>query len=116
MKTIEERANILVEHILEDVDPIDKVLFAKLIKESYCAGANDEHAVLTRWHDPKVEQSEKGVCVLIKVADKFGNTEICLGTRCENEYITDCGYEYEINCDDEPTTEMKLVGWREIHE
>lgn len=38
MKTIEERAACLADYVLEDVDPIDALLFRKLITESYMAG------------------------------------------------------------------------------
>ncbi len=69
---------------------------------------------LTRWHDPKEEQPENNVCVLIKVADKFGNSAIYLGSREGNEYLTDGGFEFEIDCNDESSSEMKVVGWREI--
>lgn len=71
-------------------------------------------AELTRWHDPKKEQPENNVCVLIKVADEFGNSVIYLASRDGNEYLTDGGFEFEIDYNDEPTPEMKIVGWREI--
>lgn len=69
---------------------------------------------LTRWHDPKEEQPENNVCVLIKVADKFGNSAIYLGSREGNEYLTDGGFEFEIDCNDESSSEMKVIGWREM--
>lgn len=69
---------------------------------------------LTRWHDPKEEQPENNVCVLIKVADKFGNSAIYLGSREGNEYLTDGGFEFEIDCNDESSSEMKVIGWPEM--
>ncbi|MEZ3440181.1 hypothetical protein [Alistipes sp.] len=69
---------------------------------------------LTRWHDPKKEQPENNVCVLIKVADEFGNSVIYLASRDGNEYLTDGGFEFEIDYNDESSSEMKIVGWREI--
>lgn len=68
----------------------------------------------TCWIDPKEEQPENNVCVLIKVADKFGNSAIYLGSREGNEYLTDGGFEFEIDCNDESSSEMKVIGWREM--
>lgn len=82
-----------------------------------CAEQEAEERIrreLTRWHDPKEEQPENNVCVLIKVADKFGNSAIYLGSREGNEYLTDGGFEFEIDCNDESSSEMKIIGWREM--
>lgn len=82
-----------------------------------CAEQEAEERIrreLTRWHDPKEEQPENNVCVLIKVADKFGNSAIYLGSREGNEYLTDGGFEFEIDCNDESSSEMKVIGWCEM--
>lgn len=63
---------------------------------------------------PERGAPENNVCVLIKVADKFGNSAIYLGSREGNEYLTDGGFEFEIDCNDESSSEMKVIGWREM--
>lgn len=73
---------------------------------------------LTRWHDPKAEQPESNVCVLLKVADQLGNEAIYLGSRKVAEYVTDGGLVFGTDFDETSMPDMnaKVVGWREIHE
>lgn len=107
MKNIEERADYLADYVLEDVDPIDALLFRKLITESYVAGAKDEHDELTRWHDPKEELPKKHHRVLLKVR-KNSYAFIEVGTL----QATDDGVRFIFSdCDD-----CEVIGWREIHE
>lgn len=104
METIEERAK----------EYASKCPGIQNTEWGFIAGANWMREELTRWHDPKKEQPENNVCVLIKVADKFGNSAIYLGSREGTEYLTDGGFEFEIDRNDKPSSEMKVVGWREI--
>lgn len=74
--------------------------------------AQSERAELTRWRDPKEEQPENGVCVLIKVDDQLGNKTIYLGSREGTEYLTDGGLVFGTESD----ANSEVIGWREIHE
>ncbi len=106
--TIEERANKLIDFVLKDVDPMDCLLFAKLIKEGYITGATEEHEILTSWHDPKEELPQEGKTVLIRVNG--------LELYKVGYYRPNRVHEYQWHTDDLSMPDSFVLGWREIHE
>ena len=104
MKTIEERAKEYEKKYYDGAAPECRLAFIR--------GAQSERAELTRWRDPKEEQPENGVCVLIKVDDQLGNKTIYLGSREGTEYLTDGGLVFGTESD----AKSEVIGWREIHE
>ncbi len=112
MKTIEERANKLIDFVLKDVDPMDCLLFAKLIKEGYITGATEEHEILTSWHDPKEElpkpfDPDDDYPLLIK--DSKGKVWTGFYRAYNNSWWL-AGITGNFNVD------VELIHWREIHD
>ena len=75
---------------------------------------------MTRWHDPKEELPEVGVCVLIKTINPDGDNAIYMGSWEGDRYITDLGYAFGNSFEDQfdcvGVLDVKAIGWREIHE
>lgn len=87
-------------------------------RKHFTAGADWMRAELTRWHDPKEELPKNNVCVLLKVVDQLDNEAIYLGSREGIEYMTDGGLVFGTDFDNElmPDMNVKVIGWRDIHE
>lgn len=118
MKTIEERAgNFAHVYELQDDNGCKKSEMRK-IHEIFAAGALSERRELTRWNDPKEVLPENNQCVLFKVADRLSNESVYLGSREGVEYITDGGLVFGTDFDDTSMADidLKVIGWREIHE
>ena len=70
--------------------------------KAFVAGAESEHAELTRWHDPKEELPEDMVHVLVK--KESGAFEVAF-------------YDYQMKSWFGIASSFEeVVGWREIHE
>ena len=93
-------------------------IYCEDLIQAYLAGAKAERKELARWHDPKKEQPKNNVCVFLKVVDNLDNEAIYLGSREGIEYITDGGLVFGTDFDNEsmPDMNVKVIGWREIHE
>lgn len=107
MKTIEERAREFVERAADGQDVPDYI--NELLISCYCAAAEEEHALLTKWHDAKTDRPTIGRAVLLIMQCEDGGhiyTEYAVGDRLES----DC-YVLPV-----PYVGWEVVGWREIHE
>lgn len=103
MKTIEERAREFVKRVAAGQDVPDYI--NELLINCYCAAVEEEHALLTKWHDAN-EPPDNGRRVLLKVRDKLSGME---------SYTT--GYYYEETWSGNKVFFWnELIGWRDIHE
>lgn len=122
MKPIEEMLDRASdEAAMEEVFDTSETSFKRvdiIRKWIFKAGAEWMYKDLTRWHDPKAEQPECNVCVLLKVADQLGNEAIYLGSRKVAYFVTDGGLVFGTDFDETSMPDMnaKVIGWREIHE
>ena len=115
MKTIEERAVEHTKTLSADIGAtMQREMEAtckQLVAIGYIAGAKEERALLTEWHNPEKELPETDVEVLCMVERKFNTYEVC---RYDKEYgwwvkapIPEGGW-----CG----ADCKIIGWRDIHE
>lgn len=104
MKTIDERADLYCrEHAYQGGYDLEDVRMAHI------SGAEAEHDLLTRWHDPKEELPEKYKDVEIKT-DK-GKVSVC------NMDLDERGRRYwYVSRTDYMIPDANIIGWREIHE
>ena len=88
--------------------------------DAFTAGGKWMREEMTRWHDPKEELPEVGVCVLIKTINPDGDNAIYMGSWEGDRYITDLGYAFGNSFEDQfdcvGVLDVKAIGWREIHE
>lgn len=103
MKTIDERSDAYIHENArqEGYDAED-------VRTAYIDGAEAEHELLTRWHDPKEERPEPDYIVLTKWKYKDGSGEI-ISVGGFN------GYEWDAHAIVRPEL-FDIIGWREIHE
>ena len=97
---IEERADMYVEHLSEDLKTC--------CKYSYIDGAKHEREILTRWHDPKKELPDTNRDVLIK-------TTLC-GKYKVAFYKESSQKNYRWHESNGAIDDDMVVGWREIYE
>ncbi|WP_418409268.1 hypothetical protein [Alistipes sp.] len=99
MKTIDERSDAYIHENArqEGYDAED-------VRTAYIDGAEAEHELLTRWHDPKEELPSPGQPVII-----------CTSPRI---YFL-ASYDVEFGdwfAGDAVFSRCEIIGWREIHE
>lgn len=105
MKTIEERANEFAGGPLD----ANEHLVITLQRRAFCFGARSEHKELTRWNSPyDTDNLKDEETVLLKVDCSAMFSNYVLGSRCGNVWLTAEGEELPDN--------IKILGWREIHE
>lgn len=107
MKTIEERARKFVEKAAAGQKVPSYI--SELLINCYCAAVEEEHALLTKWHDAKEEHPKSGLTVLIK----------CVDIRFPNQSFFTTGVYYASTrqwCAGRYGKHIEIVGWREIHE
>ena len=97
MKTIEERAKEYAEKC-----------YVQNTEWEFIAGAQAEHELLTRWHDPKEERPKPNHIVLTKWKYKDGSGEIISVGGFNGE-------EWDAHAIINPEL-FDIIGWREIHE
>lgn len=97
MKTIEERAKEYAEKC-----------YVQNTEWGFIAGAQAEHELLTRWHDPKEERPKPNHIVLTKWKYKDGSGEIISVGGFNGE-------EWDAHAIINPEL-FDIIGWREIHE
>lgn len=97
MKTIEERAKEYAEKC-----------YVQNTEWGFIAGAQAEHELLTRWHDPKENMPEPNHDVLTKWRWKDGSGEIISVGGFNGEEMGAHAIVYPELFD--------VIGWREIHE
>lgn len=101
MKTIDERADMYCqEHAYQGGYDLEDV------RAAHISGAEAEHDLLTRWHDPK-EPPEPGRVVLVK-RNPSSIIPYDLG------HIDNDGNWVDSWCGS--PIDDKIIGWREIHE
>lgn len=81
-----------------------------LAGEAYQRGAEDEHRLLTEWHDAR-EQPDKDGTYLLKCPSKDGFF-YSVGKYCYESDVWDCGiYHWH-----RETSKLRFKYWRPIHE
>lgn len=98
MKTIDERADLYCrEHAYQGGYDLEDV------RTAHISGAEAEHDLLTRWHDPKEIVPDHKWAVLVKLTTRIYN----VGSYSPEIERWIFG-SYSIGRDE-------IVGWREIH-
>lgn len=97
MKTIEERAKEYAEKC-----------YVQNTEWGFIAGAQAEHELLTRWHDPKEERPKPNHIVLTKWKYKDGSGEIISVGGFNGE-------EWDAHAIVYPEL-FDVIGWRELQE
>lgn len=99
MKTIDERSDAYIHENArqEGYDAED-------VRTAYIDGAEAEHELLTRWHDPKEEMPEHRKQVLVKTDTE--NHDVAYYSDNVDGWIANDGI-YDT---------AQIIGWREIHE
>lgn len=107
MKTIDERADMYCrEHAYQGGYDLEDV------RAAHISGAEAEHDLLTRWHDPKEELPEYYKVVAVKW---YGSGQ----TRISTAWLSagDAGgYLWTIEGTNRLINVKNILGWREIHE
>lgn len=99
MKTIEERAKEYAEKC-----------HCQNTEWGFIAGAQSEHELLTRWHNPFLKDMPKGNVIVKYIAVGCPNDPYYTIGRREPSGWWDCENELAIS------PRFEIVGWREIHE
>ena len=101
MKSIEERAK---EYVRTHTQGWVLEAAGEQLEAIFIAGAQSEHAELTRWHDPKEEMPEHRKQVLVKTDTE--NHDVAYYSDNVDGWIANDGI-YDT---------AQIIGWREIHE
>ena len=104
MKTIEEKGGDFATNYEVLDDGGRRKNEYEIARESYIAGAKEEHKLLTRWHDPKEEMPEHRKQVLVKT--DTGNHDVAYYSDNVDGWIANDGIY----------NTAQIIGWREIHE
>lgn len=104
MKTIDERADMYCqEHAYQGGYDLEDV------RTAHISGAEAEHDLLTRWHNPFVKDMPKGNVLVKYIAVGCLNEPYYTVGRREPSGWWECENELAISpC-------FEIVGWREIH-
>lgn len=105
MKTIEERATDAAHDYRREVSDLSGER-ATAYYDGFVAGAESEHAELTRWHDPKEELPNDYRYVLVKVV---------IPEISDEPYFKIGYYMVDQWFGDGLLSTMHVIGWREIH-
>lgn len=114
MRATEERAEEFANVLMSGHDCSD--LLRELVKEIYIAAVEEEHSLLTKWHDAKKDtptHDAEVLCMVHRPANEiqFNTYEVC---RYDKEFgwwvmapIPQGGW-----CG----ADREIIAWREIHE
>ena len=115
MKTIEERAEKYghwADQIFNRWDkPEEHIPFKEQIKRAFIAGAESQHAELTRWHNPFVKDMPKGNVLVKYIAVGRPNEPYYTVGRREPSGVWSCENELATS-----HPRFEIVGWHPIHE
>lgn len=87
----------------------DHVTFENIVEEAFIAGAKSEREELTRWRDPKEELPENTMRVI--VCAQLPNKAILVTGGWYGTDPGEDGWNIDINWKN-----LKVIGWRHIHE
>ena len=106
MRTIKERMDEYIDSICSNCRECRHQCAVPALRKSFIAGAESEHAELTRWHDPKevLPPIEK----VVEVKLTFGRG-YALAERGDDGWWYADSEEWEIS-------DEQVIGWRYINE